>query len=258
MRPETADVGSARVGQARGRRRIGLIVPSTNTVAEADLQAAFHGIASIHGARLWLEEGRLDAQALTAMNSRVDDAARDLASAGVDIVAYASTAGGFFAGPGYDETMTTRLTHRTGIRTIAVSGALTDAVRAVGARRVAVASPYNAWENERLRTYLEAAGIEVVSIQGDPVGSRLDGRGHNDLSPESAFEFSVSVATADADALVCACTAWRTMEVAEAIEDRIGRPVVTSNQALAWAIARALGVPSIPGYGRLLSAIAPS
>jgi len=72
-----------------------------------------------------------------------------------------------------------------------------------------------------------------------------------DQEPELVVEFTAC--RPEADALLCSCTAWRSVEAAEEIERRTGKPVVTSNQAAIRASLRALGLTApIGGFGRLL------
>ena len=64
---------------------------------------------------------------------------------------------------------------------------------------------------------------------------------------------AVEAMAPDAEGLFVSCTALRAAEVAERIEEAIGRPVVTSNQASVWRCLRLLGLTRpLPGYGRLL------
>jgi maleate cis-trans isomerase len=66
-------------------------------------------------------------------------------------------------------------------------------------------------------------------------------------------EFASKACRPEADALLCSCTAWRSVEAVAAIEARIGKPAVTSNQSTIWASLRALGVTQpVKGFGRLL------
>ena len=83
-----------------------------------------------------------------------------------------------------------------------------------------------------------------------------DENNHNDQHPDRVVEFASSVCSPEADVLFCSCTAWRSMEAAEALENETGRPVVTSNQATVWAAFDRLGIqPAVTGFGSLLSGL---
>jgi maleate isomerase len=234
------------------RIRIGLIVPATNTTAEPDFVAASPPGVTVHSARLWFENDGLNEEGVDRMNAGVRDAARYLAQAKVDYVIYACTTGSFYKGVGYDLEMMDMMREASGVPALVTAVAGVEALRHLDATRISVASPYNEWQNGRLRAYLEANAFDVLNVEGDPHGAVAGGQGHNDLSPASAIEFASSVCRPEAEALFCSCTAWRTMEVAAALEGRTARPVVTANQATVWMAFRELGIRPNPGYGSLL------
>ena len=96
-------------------------------------------------------------------------------------------------------------------------------------------------------------GFEVLTVDGEPIAAASGNQGINDQEPESVVEFATRMCRPQADALLCSCTAWRALEAVDPIEQKLGKPVVTSNQATIWAAFRAIGVdPRIRGYGRLL------
>ena len=71
-------------------------------------------------------------------------------------------------------------------------------------------------------------------------------------------DFASGVCMDEADALFCPCTAWRSMEAAAELEQRLGRPVVTAVQATAWRTFRKAGITqSIAGNGSLLELMPP-
>jgi maleate cis-trans isomerase len=137
---------------------------------------------------------------------------------------------------------------------VATTPSVVEALRAVGARRLSVATPYPEWNNQRLRAYLEAQGFEVLNVEGEPRAAGAGNQGINDQSPESVVDFATRACRPDADALLCSCTAWRSVEAVDVLERRTGKPVVTSNQATIWTAMRALGVKeTIRGFGRLFA-----
>ena len=87
------------------RKRIGVMVPSTNTTFEADFQLLAPPDVTIHGQRLWLTNDAAGAAGMDRMNAEVESGARYLATARVDVVAYGCTTGSFYRGPGWDREM---------------------------------------------------------------------------------------------------------------------------------------------------------
>jgi hypothetical protein len=143
------------------------------------------------------------------------------------------------------------------VDTYRVAGRIDEALRAFGARRISVATPYPDWNNEKLRAYLEAHGFWVLNVEGEPRAAASGNQGINDQDPESVVEFASRACRPEADALLCSCTAWRSVEAAAAIEARVGKPVVTSNQSTIWASLRVLAVTQpVTGFGRLLDGLA--
>jgi maleate cis-trans isomerase len=239
------------------RIRIGVIVPSTNTTCEADFQMAAPPHVTIHGQRMWITNDAVGEAGMERMNAEIESGARYLATANVDLVAYGCTTGSFYKGPGWDAEMLQVLEREAGVPAVATSPAVVEALHYLGAKKISVASPYPAWNNNKLRAYLEAVGFEVLNVDGDPVAAKTGNQGINDQDPTRVVAFAAGVCHPDADALFCSCTAWRSMEAAAALEERTGKPVVTSNQAMVWAAFRRLGLTTpVQGFGSLLHGLA--
>jgi maleate isomerase len=235
------------------RRRIGVMVPSTNTTCEADFQMVVPRPFTVHGQRLWLTNDALGEEGMIRMNAEIESGARYLATARVDAISYGCTTGSFFKGPGWDREMITLIEETAGVPAVATSPSVVAALRSFGARRISVATPYPEWNNQRLRAYLAAQGFEVLNLEAEPEAARAGNQGINDQDPAVIVEFASRACRPDADALLCSCTAWRSVEAVEEIERRTGKPVVTSNQASIWMTLRRLGHHApIAGFGRLL------
>jgi maleate isomerase len=235
------------------RRRIGLMVPSTNTTCEADFGMVVPRDVTVHGQRLWMTNDATGDAAYERMNGEIETGARYLATARVDVVAYGCTTGSFYRGPGWDREMLALIAREAGVPAVATTPSVVDALRAFGARRLSVATPYPEWNNRKLHSYLEAQGFEVLNVDGEPRAAAAGNQGINDQPPDTVVEFAAGVCRPEADALLCSCTAWRSVEAVDALERRTGKPVVTSNQATIWAALRALRVAQpIGGFGRLL------
>ncbi len=236
------------------RKRIGVLIPSTNTSCEADFQMVAPSDVTIHGQRLWLTNDARGDSAMERMNAEIESGARYLATAKVDVVAYGCTTGSFYKGPGWDRDMIALMAREAGVPAVATSPSVVEALHHFGARKISVASPYPAWNNEKLEAYMEAAGFEVLNVEGEPWAAEAGAQGINDQDPEVVVEFAERACRPEADVLFCSCTAWRSMEVVAELERRTGKPVVTSNQATVWAAFRALGIDApIEGYGSLLA-----
>ncbi|MGI9335369.1 MAG: maleate cis-trans isomerase family protein [Gammaproteobacteria bacterium] len=236
------------------RKRIGVIVPSTNTTCEGDFQMVVPEGTTVHGQRMWLTNDAAGEAGMESMNAEIDTGARYLATARVDVVAYGCTTGSFFKGPGWDREMIDVMQRNAGAPAVATSPSVVEALQHFGARRISIATPYAEWNNVKLRSYVEALGFEVLNLEAEPAAARSGNQGINEQDPEVIAEFATRICRPDADALLCSCTAWRSVEAVAEIERRTGKPVVTSNQALIWAALRVLGIATpIAGFGQLLS-----
>ncbi len=226
--------------------RLGLIVPSWNTVMEYETARLVPPGVSVHVSRI--AHTADTEENLRHMAVLVPDAAALLAHARVDAICFGCTASGFIQdGVGADAALARAVEHETGVPTVTTSQSIVDGLRLLGARRVAVASPYERWLNEYLGRYLEGAGFAVVGLAG------FGTQEHARCSPEETMALATRVLTDDADALVISCTNFRTLEIIDRLETTTGRPVVTSTQASVW---RLLGLARIDapvnGAGRLL------
>lgn len=191
-------------------------------------------------------------EALERMNRDLDTCAKHLASAGVQVIAYACTAGSFMHGAAFDRQVMQRVSEVTGgIPAVTTSAAVVEALRFLGVRRVSVCTPYPAELNSRLGRFLSENGFLVVNVAARP--HALSEAISND-TPESIYEFAHSQFAEEAEGIFLSCTNWRAMEAAERLEKETRRPVITSNQATIWMTLRALQlVQPIQGCGRLLA-----
>ena len=234
------------------RAKLGLIVPPTNSVNEAEWQRVLPEGVTLHATRMALHT---DVASESGRRHLLEDAARagaDLAAAGVDVIAYGCTAGSLILPLDF---LTGAVTRATATRCVATGPAIVEALRALGVRRAAVATPYHAALNEHEAGFLRACGIEIVAIRGLGIGA---GGPHEYTAiarlPAERIAAHALATAADGDALVLSCTDLPTLLLHAELERTLGRPVVSSNQATLWAALRAARVPTggIP-WGRLMA-----
>ena len=115
------------------RKRIGVMVPSTNTTCEADFQMVVPRGYTVHGQRLWLTNDALGEEGMLRMNGEIESGARYLATAHVDAVSYGCTTGSFFKGPGWDREMIDLIERTAGVPAVATSPSVVEALRSFGA-----------------------------------------------------------------------------------------------------------------------------
>jgi len=232
------------------RAKIGLITPSSNNINEPEFYRLAPEGVTIHTSRVLLQ-GEMDEASYHRMAADLGRAARELATAEVDIVAYGCTAGSVIVP--IPELVRT-LSDQTGTPALVTAGAVVAALRALGVERVAMGTPYLDFVNRREVEFLAEHGFEVTRYLGLELGNTQQERrciGH--VSPEAVYRLAVEIDSPQAQAIFISCANLATLDVIEAIEAALGKPVVTSNTACFWACLRTLGVNTpIAGHGRLL------
>lgn len=232
------------------RARLGLIIPSSNTTMEPEFYRMAPEGVSIHAQRIRLV--KVTAESLKKMASESVEAATLLSTAEVDLVVYGCTTGSLLEGSKWEEELRTSIERVADVKTITTAQAVVEALRSLGARRVAVATPYIDELNSREKAFLEEHGFEVAAIRGIGIVRNTDiGR----QPPWVAYRLALKVAR-DAgyrfDALFISCTNLRTIEIVEPLESVLSIPVISSNTASMWAALRTLGIRDKLPYGKLL------
>lgn len=226
------------------RYKLGIIVPSWNTMMEFETQRMAQSGTSIHSMRI--SHTADTEENVIWMGTQVPAASQLLAHAKVDVICYGCTGGGFIKGPGYDQQLTEEIKQATGITGTTTIVGVTDALRAFDAKRLCVASPYEPWLNERLHKFLEQSGFDVLAIKG------LGTQAHASVKPEDVEALVTSVDRREAQAIFISCTNFGTLDIIESLERKLGKPVVTSNSASMWKMMRLVGDKrAVPGAGRL-------
>jgi maleate isomerase len=190
---------------------------------------------------------------LLHMVKEVPNLADLLSHASLDAICFGCT-GGSFVRPGMDQEIIDVIKDRTGVPATTTSTALVEAMRAMSISRVAIASPYPKWLNERLVTFLKEKGIETVTEKG------LDTECPAFLGPENSMKLAREVDSPEADGIFISCTNFRALEGVEELEEELGKPVLTSNTTAMWhtLVTSGYDVPASGGGQLLREALAPA
>ena len=184
---------------------------------------------------------------------RIPAAAEKLAAAGADAIELTGTSLTFYKGEAFNQKLREAVTKASGLKATTMSNGVIEALKAVGAKRVAAATAYNDVVNDRLRAFLAEHGLEarVVTGLGIEAIADVDKVTQNDLIE---FGARVRASAPEADSLLVSCGGFRTLEIIAPLEERTGVPVISSMPHGLWAGARLVGLSgAAPGYGRLLS-----
>ncbi|MDH3661589.1 MAG: ectoine utilization protein EutA [Alphaproteobacteria bacterium] len=128
------------------------------------------------------------------------------------------------------------------------------AFAALGARRIAILTPYTIETSRPMAEYFANNGLDVLQLQCFGIE---DDRDMARVTVDSIVEAACAADHPDAEALFLSCTALPAIGAVAAVERRTGKPVVTSNQATAWAMAALAGMVDRcpPGFGRLFGVV---
>jgi maleate cis-trans isomerase len=229
------------------RLRLGVVVPSGNTIAEPQLARMLPaGVAPFY-TRLPLRGS--SERELLGMLDGLPDAVRLLTDARVDLLVFHCTAVTTFS-RSLEATIADKMRTGSGTPTMTTADSLLAAFGALGADRLVLLSPYLPAPHQREIEFVTSHGFTVLADAALSIDTNAEMAA---LTPEELFDFVVRHRHPDADAYFLSCTALRSAEIIEALEGELGRPVVTSNQAMVWFALRRGGISDpVPGFGTLL------
>jgi maleate isomerase/arylmalonate decarboxylase len=223
-----------------------MIVPITNTVNEAEWKRMAPDV------RFPLVRMALHAHGDPKLFDDLRACMDELRVSHPDVIAYACTAGSMVQPL---DALASFMTDASGRPAVATAPALVHACRALGMKRIVLATPYHDALNEHEKHFLEENGIEVLAMKGLGIGA---GGAHEyvriaKVAPDDVYAHCRSVWAPHADGMLISCTDFRTQEILPRLETELGKPVVSSNLATLWMALRAAGVKTrIKGFGRLL------
>ncbi|HXJ81009.1 MAG TPA: hypothetical protein VMS64_20315 [Candidatus Methylomirabilis sp.] len=228
-------------------RHFGVLIPSTNTTVEIEcrlLPATYQA----HVGRLKSSGG---GSFSPSRGEDIDYQSHLLGTAKVEMVILAQTSASLHADD-YDDVVTKRMSAGAGVPAITSAQAVGRAVRALGARRIAIVSPYSEAINQRAAHYFEAKhGLETVALEGF---GATDAYAIGKLGPQNARDAFARIDRPEIEVLVVPGGNFPTMSSLASWEREFKKPVVTTNQASLWAMLRAFkSQDRLPSFGRLLA-----
>jgi maleate isomerase len=231
------------------RARFGLVIPANNTVIEPEFSRMVpKGVASF--ATKILSHG-LSAEGIDRMVENSHRAIDELAVGDMSAFAYACLATSLVKGSEWTSGFQADVESKTGKPATTAATATIEALQSVGASRVALATPYPDTINDLLPGLFSAADIEVVSLESVAVKDSLE---VCRLDPSVAYGLAKQADTDKADAVCILATDIRSVDVLNALETDLGKPAISTNQALLWRCLRFcdIGEP-VDGFGFLLT-----
>lgn len=226
--------------------RVGVLSPHTAPGAEAEFPLMAPDRVSTVVSRVPV--AGTSADALRA-------AARDALSAPVpgpvDVLTYASSSTAYALGPDAESRLVERLAERWAVPACSTSASAVEALRSLRVERVALVHP--PW----FGVALSELGVDYFRGQGFSVAGSSRAEVTDDparVTPDEVVDWVSGHVGDDADAVYLGGNGFRAAGAIEALEARLGRPVLESNQVLLWAVLARTGIPAdVRGFGTLFA-----
>ncbi|WP_066383168.1 maleate cis-trans isomerase family protein [Neobacillus mesonae] len=243
--------------------RLGLIVPSSNTTMEKEIPAMLKAREEMiqdekftfHSSRMRMM--KVTKEELAKMDIDSDRCALELSDARCDALAYACLVAIMSQGPGYHCLSESRLSkvakeNSAPVPVISSAGALIDGVKAIGAKKIAIVTPYMKPLTNMVIEYIESEGIKVTDSISLEVADNLEvGR----LDPLNLVTIVDDLDVSEADAVVLsACVQMQSLPAIQKVQDKLGKPVLSAAVSTVYKLLKELTLkPVVPNAGYLLS-----
>ena len=233
------------------RARLGVVVPSVNTVVEPWFSAVSPAGVSIHAARM-LMDNALSPEGIVRMDREEGQhAVVQLTSCRPHAIAYCCTASSIVQGLEYDLQLQREITHRARVPCTTATQSILEALRVFGVTTIAAASPYPDDIDQAEHAFFATAGVQVVSSAC--LGIR-DGFALASPTYAQIVALAERAYSSRAEALLITCLNLWSHVAVERLEQAFAIPVITSTQATLWRLLRIAGIADrVTGYGRLLA-----
>jgi maleate isomerase len=230
------------------RPAMGLIELSTEIVMNAEMRAFLPDCDyGLYSSRVEFGD-TADIKGLAAMEAHLYTAAKLLPSLEyLDAIVYGCTSGSMVIGP--DQVSALISSARPGVPVFNPISAVIAALKTMNCHRIAVVTPYPHETNQVVNSFLSQNEIDIVNALTFNI---LSGYAMSRLSPNDFYAAALQVNTEEAEAIFISCTASHLSPILEDLEHAIGKPVVTSNQALVWQCCETTGLHRTDGHGGVL------
>ncbi|HWP57730.1 MAG TPA: hypothetical protein VNL14_07575 [Candidatus Acidoferrales bacterium] len=227
--------------------RIGLIVPSSNCLSEAQFHRYAPTGVDIQVTRLRMT-GRWQ-RSLAELEGAIAEAAAAISDTRPGLILFNCTGTSMEEGLSGEARILEIVERASGCAALTTSQAINEALRALAIHRLVLISPYVEETNRKEIAYLREAGFEVVHDFALGLGG---GQQYIAVTPGRWRDITLENARPQADGYFLSCTNTTMIEAISELEARLEKPVVTSNQAALWASLKRLNLGArIAGLGRL-------
>ena len=229
------------------RAKLGFIIMSTDLAAESDFYDLVPDGVGIHVTRLKSQDITNNETLAQHIDTMAEAAARLQPDVFPDVISYHCTSGSIVNGE--QRVMDEILKGAPYTKPMTLVTAVIDVLNELSLKKLVVGTPYIDEINTVEAEFLTAKGFDVLDIQGLNLKTGIE---FGQVTPEYIKNFAIEINQPDADGLFLSCSGIRAVEVIQEIEDTIGKPVITSNQAQMWSCLRRAGIKDdIEGYGEI-------
>jgi maleate cis-trans isomerase len=209
---------------------VGLMVPINNTTMEGELLKWLPAGSTCRTIKIPRGEGLLTKETVPAYKAKALELAKQFAGDDLDAVVYGCTAAGFIYGPKGDAELAAQLEEVTGKPVVTTARAMVDALQEVGAKDIAVVTPYHDHVNAQLTAFLNESGIRVKRLN---TFRAPDTEALGRITAEQVAELSRQTMGGDCDALFIACSQLPTHAILDELRRSLAKPVESSIHATA-------------------------
>ncbi len=219
--------------------RVGLLVPSSNMTMEMDFHRELPEEIEIATSRMFLPETTKTAE-MVMIEKWLHRANLDLSTVKPDITVFGCTSGGALFGQDHDREIMRQIERETGSEAISILSALSEEFALIGAKKLAVITPYVQNLTDAVGASLGEDGYEILAIGGMGITDNLEIGGQEAKNIISFIDKTVNSTTLkEADCLFISCTNLPAVRALPEIRNRFpGVPIMTSNLAVLNAVRR--------------------
>ncbi|MEV6906232.1 arylmalonate decarboxylase [Amycolatopsis sp. NPDC051071] len=239
------------------RLKVGVVVPSTNTSAQPEVDAMRPDGVTNHTGRMIINDDSMVDEpgfdhVMHSIRKSTHPAIRGVVSCDPGVVIVGVSPESYWEGAESHERVLGSMREAAGGRPVTMSpDAIKAALSAYDVRRIAVITPYLPVGDDSVSRFFKDSGYDLLSIQGLGMPSPAKISHVSEVELRDAVK---EIDSADVEAIVQVGTNVAMARLAAAAEFWLGKPVISNNAVLYWHALRQNGVADrVRGFGSLLS-----